>query len=120
MMQLFISFLRLQMIIEWLLRIFITFYGLTGLATFNAHIPKVMKGDDEFVPGNVRDYLFWLLTAIIFFVYAIFIVSNILLSFIFSIELALFIGAFSRMVYTKKLYVVKKLKKLILKKKRFF
>ncbi|MDR3168754.1 MAG: hypothetical protein LBU27_03185 [Candidatus Peribacteria bacterium] len=108
------------MIVEWLLWVFITFYGLAGLATFSAYIPKVMKGDDEFVQGNVRDYLFWLLAAVIFFLYAIFVIDNVFFSIVFSVELALFIGAFARMVYKKKLYVVEKLKKLIAKKKRFF
>ncbi|GHV27304.1 hypothetical protein FACS1894176_09090 [Bacteroidia bacterium] len=108
------------MIIEWLLWAFITLYGVAGLATFSAYIPKVTKSDDEFVQGNVRDYLFWLLTSIIFFLYAIFVMDSWIVSFLLILELTLFIGNFAWMVYKKKLYVADRIKKLHLSKKKFF
>ncbi|MDR2540965.1 MAG: hypothetical protein LBD11_04205 [Candidatus Peribacteria bacterium] len=106
--------------VEWLLWAFITLYGITGLATFSAYIPKVTKGDDEFVQGNVRDYLFRLLTSIIFFLYAIVVMNNWIVSFLLIFELVLFIGNFAWMVYKKKLYVADRIKKLHLSKKKFF
>lgn len=116
----FYFFFLITMIVELLLWIFITLYGLTGLATFGAHIPKVMNSDDEFVKGNVRDYLFRLLTSVIFFLYAIFVMDNPLFSLLFTIELIVFIGVFAWLVYKKKRYVADRVKKLISSKRKFF
>ena len=106
--------------VEILLRFFITLYGLAGLGTFSAYIPKLNKSDDEFVKGNVRDYLFRLLTSIIFFLYAIFVVHNWRLSFLFVVELIVLILAFAWIMYKKKTYLVTQIKRLAQTKRKFF
>jgi Ca2+/Na+ antiporter len=108
-----------QTIIEILLVVFITLYGLAGLGTFSAYIPKINNSDDEFIKGNLRDYLFWLLTSIIFFLYAIFFSHNRWVSVLLVVELVALITAFVRLVYKKKRYIIDRVKMIALKRKFF-
>lgn len=109
-----------SMWLELLLCIFITLYGLAGLWTFYAHIPKINKTDEQLVPSNIRDYLFWLLTSIIFFLYAIFVISDWRICVFLIVELLLVVGIFVYMVYRKRKTFFTKLKKLVHHKKKYF
>ncbi|MDR2415575.1 MAG: hypothetical protein LBD75_02985 [Candidatus Peribacteria bacterium] len=106
--------------IEILLWICITLYGLSGLGTFIAYIPKIKDSDDEFVKSNIRDYLFRLLTSIIFFLYAIFFTEDWRITLALEIELVALIITFSWLVYKKKSYITKTFKKLATSKRNFF
>jgi Ca2+/Na+ antiporter len=98
--------------IEILLWIFITLYGLAGLGTFAAYIPQLYKSDDAFIQSNIRDYLFRLLTSIIFFLYAIFIVHNWYITRLLLVELVGLLIAFVWLVYKKKREIIQRIKKL--------
>lgn len=108
------------MALEIVLRIFITLYGLAGIGTFAAYMPKLNKSDDEFIASNVRDYIFWLLTSIIFFLYAIFVVTDWRICVFLVLELVVIISVFAYLAFKKKLDLGKKLKKLAASKKKFF
>jgi hypothetical protein len=106
--------------LELLLCLFITLYGLAGLGTFYAHIPKLIKTDEELVPSNVRDYLFWLLTSIIFFLYAIFVINDWRICAFLIVELVVVVGIFVYMAYRKKRTVLTRFKQLLHHKKKHF
>ncbi|MDR2191047.1 MAG: hypothetical protein LBP53_08020 [Candidatus Peribacteria bacterium] len=105
--------------IEILLRLFITLYGLSGLGTFSAYIPNFSKIEDKWSKSNMRDYLFRLLTSIIFFLYAIFIMQDWRISCLLVIELVVLISTFAWLAYKKKTYVMKMLKKMGQRNKHF-
>jgi predicted membrane channel-forming protein YqfA (hemolysin III family) len=106
--------------VEILLWICITFYGLSGLGTFIAYIPKIKNSDDEFVKSNIRNYLFRLLSSIIFFLYAIFFADDWRIALALEIELVALIFAFIWFVFKKKRYITKTLKKIATNSKHKF
>ncbi len=76
---------------ELALWLFISLYGLSGLILFKAWMPKYSKSDSELVHYDNKSYVIWFLSSIIFFLYGVFVVQNVLLVGLIMMELVVII-----------------------------
>ncbi|MDD2537502.1 MAG: hypothetical protein PHU61_03355 [Candidatus Absconditabacteria bacterium] len=100
-----------------MLRFFITVYGILGLINFAAYLPKMNDSDIEIFKANPYSYIFWIISSIIFFIYGLLVLKNVLLLLLIAIELILIIMYFVYFVCQKKNLFKKKFSQLLKKQK---
>ena len=86
---------------ETLLAICISLYGLNTVLSFIFAVPTVSKYDDVLVPYCAQNYIFWLLTSMIFFLYGIFLLTNVWLVSLMFTELIVLLIVFVRFLCGK-------------------
>jgi hypothetical protein len=99
-------------VLEYLLAIFISLYGINTVLSFVFSVPKVLKTDDQLVPYCAQNYFFWLLTSIIFFLYGVFLLTNVYLVCIMIGELVLLLLSFAWFMAVKRHFVIGKRKSI--------
>ena len=72
---------------EYLLAICISCYGLNTVFSFVFSVPKSERQDPALVPYSPQNYVFWLLTSVIFFLYGVFLLTNVWLVGLMLLEL---------------------------------
>jgi hypothetical protein len=110
-------------LVEYFLAICISLYGLNTVLSFCFSVPTMFKYDDMLVPYCAQNYIFWLLTSMIFFLYGIFLLSNIWLVYLMFIELIVLLIVFICFLVKKRSFILHwqhKLKKSMKKKHASF
>jgi hypothetical protein len=104
-------------ILEISLAVCISLYGINTVLSFAFAVPSVAKYDDILVPYCAQNYTFRLLTSMIFFLYGIFLLTNIWLVSLMFAELIVLLIVFVAFL-TKKLRFIKKKQSQIKEHKR--
>jgi NhaP-type Na+/H+ or K+/H+ antiporter len=97
---------------EYLLAVCISCYGVNTIFSFAFSVPKTERNENVLVPYGTQNYIFWLLTSMIFFLYGIFLLKNIWLVYLMMIELAGLIIAFIRFLGMQKSWFFKHQRKI--------
>jgi hypothetical protein len=109
--------------LEYVLAICISLYGLHTILSFAFTVPTLSKYDDVLVPYCAQNYVFWLLTSMIFFLYGIFLLTHIWLVYLMFAEMIILLIVFICFLVKKRRFVVRmrhKLKKSREKKHNHF
>jgi hypothetical protein len=98
--------------LEYLLAFFISLYGINTVFSFAFSVPRISKTDDQLIPFCTQNYVFRLLTSIIFCLYGVFLMTNELLVCIMIAELVVLLIFFVYFVCTKRNFLITKNKKI--------